>query len=165
MKRIIALIIVSLAWANPVYACMDTEPEMKPFEKVEVHQAEGHSQKEIYIAARNWVAETFNDAKAVTMDDNQTTGTIHIKGNAIIKDAATGLFGETIGEPDRMYFRLRIDTKEGRYRTTWSYEGSTAKTLFGNVCTDINDGTRKKTSDIMSSLHKAVLNSKESEQW
>ena len=165
MKRIIALVIVALAWAHPAQACMDTEPEIKPFEKAEEHQAEGHTQQEIYMAARNWVAETFNNAKAVTMDDNQAAGTIHIKGNAIIKDAATGLFGETIGEPERMNFRLRIDTKDGRYRTTWNYEGSTAKTFFGAVCKDINDNIRKEITDITSSLHKAVVNSKKSDQW
>jgi len=144
---------------------METEPEMKPFEKAEVHQVEGHTQQEIYIAARNWVAETFNNAKAVTMDNNQATGTIHIKGNAIIKDAATGLFGETIGEPEQMHFRLRIDTKNGRYRTIWNYEGSTAKTFFGAVCKDINGNIQKKIADITSSLREAVINSKQSDQW
>jgi len=160
MKNIIVLAICLSAWISPAYACMDYEPQIKPFETVEVSNVAGHTQKEIYIAVKNWAAETFNDAKVTTTNDDPNTGTIYIRSRRLVQEAPTGLFGDVIGAPMYMFFSIRVDTKDDKYRVTFNLMRSEDQPYAGVVCKGWNDNTREGISDIKASLHNAVIKNK-----
>ncbi len=82
------------------------------------------SQTEIFDKAQEWLAVTFVDSKEVVEVANRETGTIIGKGRVQI--SPTGI----VAIPVR--FTIKIDTKDGRYRTTYSnyvaYYGSARNT-------------------------------------
>lgn len=72
------------------------------------------SQQQIFDSSLIWLAETFRDSEEVIEYKDRDTGTII--GNGIVETKG-GMF---LAPPNKSRFQLRIDTKEGRYRLTFS---------------------------------------------
>lgn len=85
----------------------------KPIEFV--LDAPGKTQAQLFSASKSWIAETFVSGKTVIDDSDKDSGRIIAKGRVkhpCEKSFACG--NELIG------FTLRIDTKDGKLRTTYT---------------------------------------------
>lgn len=82
-----------------------------PFEFVQVHEVEATSDQ-IFDSARMWIAETFQSGKDVTDLADKEMGVIIGNGRINLKH---GFMTKTPAG-----FKMKIDVKDGRFRTTFS---------------------------------------------
>jgi hypothetical protein len=83
----------------------------------QVYEVPGHTRDQIYSAARMWIAENFKSAKAVIEYENKEEGTLI--GNGIIQYPCSG-FSCVLKEDWTVPFTMRVETKEGRFRVTFT---------------------------------------------
>lgn len=111
MKKLM-IIVVMLGLVG--CAGLDRAPDAdKPIEFV--LDVPGKTKDQLFSASKSWIAETFVSAKSVIDDADKDSGRIIAKGrikHPCVKGFACG--GKLIG------FTLRIDTKDGKLRTTFT---------------------------------------------
>tara|TARA_R100000789_G_scaffold64671_2_gene61109 strand:- start:783 stop:1274 length:492 start_codon:yes stop_codon:yes gene_type:complete len=103
---LISVSVTTLAGCGTMTAAPESDLTYQQVHEVEL------SQGEIFEKAQEWLAITFVDSKEVVEVASPDTGTIIGKG--IVQISPTGI----VGIPVR--FTVRIDTKEGRYRSTYT---------------------------------------------
>ncbi|MBF0171159.1 MAG: DUF4468 domain-containing protein [Nitrospinae bacterium] len=96
---------------NAVSALAEPVP---PFSHVTVEDVD-ISKGEIYIAAMDWMTETFRSSKSVIEFEDKEAGVIVGKGNADF--GYKFVFGTTDANAK---FKIKIEAKDGRYRLTFS---------------------------------------------
>lgn len=106
MKLLIAATVVALS------GCAASAQQPPPLEIVKIHEAPGKSKAEVCRTARDWVALTFKDSKAVVEVYDLEAGTMIGKGRVILLG-----FGATPFPTD---FTIQVDCKDGRARSTYS---------------------------------------------
>lgn len=82
-----------------------------PVETAEVVDVPNMKQQEIYNKARQWFSEYFVSGESVIDYESVETGTIIGNGIALIGSDPFGIIQYKI------HYNLRIDTKDGRFRT------------------------------------------------
>jgi len=82
-----------------------------PLSVVKVHEVADRTQVQLCTSARDWVAKTFRDSKAVIEVYDPAAGRIIGKGAATLSGWA--------GTSFTVLFTLQIDCKDGKYRTTF----------------------------------------------
>jgi len=83
-----------------------------------VYEAPGLTQKQIYDGARLWIAQTFKDAKKVIELEDPEAGIII--GNGNMAYPATDAEKLWVLKDERVFFSIRIDTKDGKFRMRFS---------------------------------------------
>lgn len=102
-----------------ISGCAGMEVAKNADQPIEIVQdAPGKTKDELFSASKSWLAETFVSGKAVIDDADKESGRIIAKGR-IPRPCNQGLDcmannGHMIG------FTLRIDTKDGKIRTTYT---------------------------------------------
>lgn len=138
-------------------AAQDTSP---PLVVGGVHDVSGLTQREICNRARDWVALTFRDSKAVIEVFDAEQGKLIGKGAAVIHGYAA--------TPFTIRFTLMIECKDGRARSTFS--SFTAISQYGEyeLKEDSLNHLKTKTDahirDLTSQLV-AHLNQAKSDKW
>ncbi len=112
MKKLIIVVVMFM-----IGGCAGMQPAPDANKPIEfVLDAPGKTQAQLFSSTKSWIAETFVSAKAVIDDADKDSGRIIAKGR--IKhpcDKGVGcLMGASIG------FVMRIDTKDGKIRTTYT---------------------------------------------
>ncbi|MFL9585078.1 DUF4468 domain-containing protein [Stenotrophomonas sp. AB1(2024)] len=133
---IIAFFAVATGAANAATPAQLAEVQ-KPVEQV--FEVPGYNKAQIYDAAKVWIAENFRSAKAVMEYENKDEGTLI--GNGLIAYPCKGAF-ECMGKPDwKVRFTLRIDTKDDKFRLTFSNINLTWPAAYGSgIATPAHDG-------------------------
>ncbi|WP_213604899.1 DUF4468 domain-containing protein [Pseudoxanthomonas japonensis] len=106
----------------------------------QVFDTPGYDKAQIYDAAKVWIAENFRSAKAVMEYDNKEEGTLI--GNGLIPYPCKGAF-DCLAKPDwKVRFTMRVDTKDGRFRLTFSNIGLVwPAAVYNGVASRANDGS------------------------
>jgi hypothetical protein len=109
------LIVVAVMMLLAGCAGMERSPEAgKPIEFV--MDAPGKTKDQLFSSSKAWIAETFVSAKAVIDDTDKDAGRIIAKA-AIKHPCGAGSYA--CGN-EYINFTLRIDTKDGKIRTTYT---------------------------------------------
>lgn len=109
------LLFMSLALLAGCAGMMPVATEELTFETV--IEAPGQSEDQLFTATKTWIAENFRSAKAVIEYDNREEGTLI--GNGVIPMPCTGL-GCLGMESWNVPFTMRVDTKPGKFRLTFT---------------------------------------------
>lgn len=89
----------------------------------EVVQVEGKTSEELYVAAREWFAVTFNSANEVLQMDDPMAGKLVGKGATSVSEFYTtgkGLTAVPVSMQWDPNFTMKIEVREGRYKCTVS---------------------------------------------
>jgi len=122
----------------------------------QVFEAPGYEKSQIYDAAKVWIAENFRSAKAVMEYDNKEEGTLI--GNGLIAYPCKGAF-DCLAKPDwKVRFTMRVDTKDGRFRLTFSNVGLVWPAAVHNgVVSRANDGSPLNSQKDRDKISAALL--------
>jgi hypothetical protein len=139
--------------------CATNQPPGNPLEIQHIAELQGATKVEICKKARNWLAKSFVDSKAVVEVYDEADGTIIGKGRSRII-AAGGLASYPVG------FTIRIDCRDGRYRLTmsdakyevdWGWGQKTEHTLRDTDSGPIATGYRQITQDLHKSMQDYLM--------
>ena len=142
IKLTILAILISLGGCAGMERATDSD---KPVEFV--LEAPNKTKDQLFSASKSWIAETFVSGKSVIDDADKDSGRIIAK--AIIKKPCDGVqcaleSGWKIG------FTLRIDTKDGKIRTTYTnpiiITPSTSGSLVGSTYVSGSQGSERPIS-------------------
>jgi hypothetical protein len=145
MKKVILLACVLLVGCAS--AAVMRERAEYTFERV--FEAPGYSKDRIFEGSRIWIAENFRSAKAVIEHENRESGTII--GNGVIPYPCSG-FG-CIGQGDwKVFFTMRVDIKDQRFRLTFSNLRLSWPTVPGRPSYDGPFGSESSLNDAKNAL-------------
>lgn len=87
-------------------------------EVVDVVELPNMSQKQIFDASKIWMAQSFKSANDVVQYEDVSTGTIIGKGN--MQYPCKGTWNCLANVDNRVFFTLKIDTKDNKARLTFN---------------------------------------------
>ena len=116
MKRLFSVVVMLFLVA--LIGCAGLQPvKQEDLTVQQVVEVPGFTKHQIYDYFKMWVAENFRSAKAVIEHDDRENGCLI--GNGNIKYPCHGT--ECLAKNDwRVHFTMRIDTKDGKFRQTFS---------------------------------------------
>lgn len=111
-------IVFSLLLFISIGGCADMERSPDAGAPIDfVLETPNKSKDQLFSASKSWIAETFVSGKTVIDDADKDSGRIIAKGR--IKKPCDGM--QCMGTSDWLIgFTLRIDTKDGKIRTTYT---------------------------------------------
>lgn len=116
MKKLLAIVAVVFATNVNAGALSMAQDVDKPVEII--LEVSNVLKDDLFIRSKMWVAETFVSGKAVIDSAEKETGTIIAK--AYIDRICEGMFDCMGNGRNKVGFKLRIDTKDGKVRTTYT---------------------------------------------
>lgn len=119
MRRANALLAILLL--GPLHAAHAARPEPITEEDrtvVQVFDAPGYTKQQIFAGTKMWIASNFKSAKAVLEYEDAAEGTLI--GNGVIPYPCKGLMGCLAKADWRVPFTMRVETKDGRFRLTFT---------------------------------------------
>ncbi|MBA4381814.1 MAG: hypothetical protein C0406_04540 [Sideroxydans sp.] len=116
MKKLLAIAAVVFATNANAGALSMAEGVDKPVEVI--FEVSNVQKDDLFIRSKTWVSETFVSGKSVIDSAEKETGTIIAKG--YIDRACEGMFDCLANGGNKVGFKLRIDTKDGKVRTTYT---------------------------------------------
>jgi hypothetical protein len=91
----------------------------EPLKEVsEIVEIPNMAQKQIFDAAKIWMAQSFKSSNSVIQYEDQNTGTIVGKGN--MKYPCKGAWNCLANEKNLVLFTVKIDTKDNKARVTFN---------------------------------------------
>jgi hypothetical protein len=126
------------------------------------HDVVGRTKPQIHVAARNWLALTFQDAKQVIEVDDREAGRIIGRGAVEVS---------SIGIVSPVRFTVMIESKDGRLRTTYqdfeirgSYTGQWAPVRSDGM-NNYPEKVTARLKELDASLVKYVSSSASDDSW
>ena len=115
-----ALVVAALLIASPGFAEAKRPMPLTEDEQVvvQVYEAPGFTKDQLFAASRIWIAENFKSAKAVIEYENKDEGTIIGNGNMLYP--CGGAFSCMIKSDWRVPFTMKVETKDGKIRLTFT---------------------------------------------
>lgn len=158
MRKLLLLLLFVPFIAQAGWLSQAENPE-KPVEVI--FEVPGVSKDDLFTRSKTWIAETFVSGKSVLDSAERESGTIIAKG--YIKKPCDGFLNCMATGNNKIGFTMRIDTKDGKVRTTYSnftvFHPGTTGSVVGNVYTPGTDPSETPihVQGVLDDAHKGVM--------
>lgn len=141
-------------------AMMADKAKANPYTLEIINEAPELSSDEIYNAARLWIAETFVSGKEVTQLEDSEMGVVVGRG---ITQVEIGwlTYVDT-------FFKIRVDSKDGRYRLTFSdvsVDFGTAGKRPIATNENVSDNVTEEFNSIAADFHQYITTARDDASW
>lgn len=114
---------------------------------VQVYEAPGFTKDQLFTASRMWIAQNFKSADAVIEYENKDEGTII--GNGNMAYPCGGAFACMVKADWRVPFTMKVETKDGRIRLTFTNIHLAWPASFNSgIRTNAHDGPVNQRGDL-----------------